>query len=326
MNKIDPMTTIDSSYEFIELDRTFHELSKDDCENDDVDISRAFGFGERLGWSGLIKEYRLVILSEAGSGKTTEIRNVTRMLRKQGTSAFFLRLEHIPRDFEDAFEVGTYEAFEKWLPSGEEGWLFLDSVDEARLRNPGDFELAIRKLSRKISTAKDRTHIVITGRTIAWRPKTDLDYCIAHLPYAMSATSERDRQAEDDASEGSLQSETETHDSAKPVFKVVALDDLTSDQIKLFAKVRGIEDSKTFIDAVERADAWTFTSRPQDLEELTEFWIDEDRIGSRLELMRNSIVRRLAERDQNRADTRPLSAERARQGAQLLAAVTGRCI
>ena len=290
-----PITTFDSSYEFIELHRTFHELSKHSSESDDVDISRAFSVSERLRWSDLIKEYRLIILSEAGSGKTTEIRNIARILREQAKPAFFLQLEHIPRDFEDAFEVDTYKTFEEWLASGEEGWLLLDSVDEARLRNPSDFELAIRKLSRRISTAKDRTHIVITGRTTAWRPKTDLAYCTAHLPYAVATTSEREPQA-DDGHEGRLQTDTETQDSAKSVFKIVSFDDLTSDQIEVFAKARGIEDSKVFLDAVERADAWSFTSHPQDLEELTEFWVDKCRIGTRLENMRNSIDRRLAER------------------------------
>ncbi len=317
---MDPITIFDSSYEFIELHRTFHELSKHSSENDDIDIIRAFHFDERLRWPNLIKEYRLIILSEAGSGKTAEIQNVARTLREQGKPAFFLRLEHIPRDFEDAFEIGTYETFEEWLASGEEGWLLLDSVDEARLRNPGDFELAIRKLSRQISTAKDRTHIVITGRTTAWRPKTDLAYCTAHLPYAAAAISERDPQAEDNGPDGSLQTKTEKQDKAQPVFKIVTLDDLTSDQIAVFAKARGIENSKAFLDAVERADAWAFTSRPQDLQELIEFWIDKGRIGTRLEIMRNSIDRRLAERDQGRAEARPLSAERARQGARLLAA------
>jgi len=218
--------------------------------------------------------------------------------------------------------VGTYDAFEEWQASGEEGWLLLDSVDEARLRNPGDFELSIRKLSRRISTAKDRTHIVITGRTTAWRPKSDLVHCTTHLPYAVATISEHDLQAEDDGPGGSLQTETETQERTEPVFKIVSLDDLTSDQIAVFAKARGIEDSKAFLDAVERADAWSFTSRPQDLEELTEFWIDKGRIGTRLELMRNSIDRRLAERDQGRADASPLSAERARQGSRLLAATT----
>lgn len=315
------ITTLDSGYEFIELHRTFQELSKHNRENDELDISREFFVGERLTWADLIKEYRLVILSEAGSGKTAEIRNVARTLREQGKPAFFLRLEHIPRDFEDAFEVGTCEAFEKWLASGEEGWLLLDSVDEARLRNPGDFELAIRKLSRQISTSKDRTHIVVTGRITAWRPKTDLTYCTVHLPYAATATTKCDP-SKDDGAGGSIQIETETQDKVQPVFKIVALDDLTPEQIAVFAKARGIEDSKAFIDAVERADAWAFTSRPQDLEELTEFWIDKGRIGTRLEIMRNSIGRRLAERDQGRADVRPLSVERARQGARLLAAAT----
>jgi len=319
---MDPITTFDSSYEFIELNRTFHELSKHYNENDDVDIRQAFHFGEHFHWPNLIKIYRLIILSEAGSGKTAEIRNIARTLREQGKPAFFLRLEHIPRDFEDAFEVGTYEIFEEWLASSEEGWLLLDSVDEARLRNPGDFELAIRKLSRRISTAKGRTHIVITGRTTAWRPNTDLAYCTVHLPYAAAVTLERDPQAEDDGAEGSLQTETKTQGKAQPAFKIVALDDLTSDQIAVFAKARGIENSKAFLDAVERADAWSFTSRPQDLQELTEFWIDKCRFGTRLEIMRNSIDRRLSERDQGRAEAHPLSAEHARQGARLLAAAT----
>lgn len=317
---MDLINTSDSSYEFIELNRTFHELSKDSTENDDLDISSGFHFGKRLHWSDLIKDYRLIILSEAGSGKTFEIRSIAQTLKKQGKPAFFLRLEHLPRDFEDAFEVGTYEDFEEWLASSKEGWLFLDSVDEARLRNPGDFERAIRNLSRRISAAKDRTHIVITGRTTAWRPKTDLACCTACLPYAAAATSERDPHSENDGPGGSVQTKTEMRVEPRPVFKIVALDDLTRDQIAVFAKARGIEDSKAFLDAVDRADAWSFTSRPQDLEELTEFWIDNGRIGTRLEIMRNSIDRRLTERDQDHRDACPLSVVRARQGSRLLAA------
>ena len=160
---------------FIELHRTFHDLLKQPNESDDTDFSQWISTNKRLHWSDLIHEHRIIILSEAGSGKTTEIRNITRSLRNEGKPAFFLCLEHIPANFEDSFEEGTYEEFIEWLASGYEGWLFLDSVDEARLKKPGDFELAIRKLSKKIITAKDRMHIVITGRTTAWRPKTDLD-------------------------------------------------------------------------------------------------------------------------------------------------------
>jgi hypothetical protein len=319
--KMDSMTTFDSSYDFIELNRTFHEISRESSQNDDVDISQAFP-GESLNWSNLIKEYRIIILSEAGSGKTAEIRNVSCQLREQGKPAFFLRLEHIPTDFEDAFEVGTYEAFDEWLASAEEGWLFLDSVDEARLRHPGDFERAVLNLSRQISKAIDRTHIFITSRMPAWRPKTDLDLCNAKLPFAMVATSKPAPQTQDDGPDGSLYIVAEIQDRDKTVFIIVSLNDLSSDQIALFVKARGIKESNAFLDAVERADAKWFTSRPQDLEELTEFWKDNGRIGSRLEIIRNSINRRLAERDQGRADVYQLSADKAREGARLLAAAT----
>ena len=316
---MDPKNTSDSGYEFIELDRTFHELPTRSGENDDAAVSRSFLFGsEPIRWPDLIKEYRLIILSEAGSGKTTEIHNVARTLRAEGKPAFFLRLEHIPRDFDVAFDEGTYEDFEEWLESGEEGWLLLDSVDEARLRHPRDFELAIRRLSSRIETARDRTHIVITTRPQAWRPKTDLDYCTEHLPFGAPAISESVLQADDD-SIGSIQIETK-EEKDRQVFKIVAFDDLNREQIAVFVKARGIEDSKAFLDAVERADAGSFTSRPQDLEELAELWIDEGRIGTRLELIRNSIDRRLTERDQSRAEARPLSAGRAREGSRLLAA------
>ncbi|WDP89340.1 MAG: hypothetical protein HUN04_06220 [Desulfobacter sp.] len=308
-------------YKYIKLNRTFHELSKDGFQSDDSDIYRLLGTGERLNWSNLIKEYRLIILSEAGSGKTYEIQNVALMLREQGKNAFFLRLEHIPSDFEDAFEIGTYENFENWLNSGEEGWLLLDSIDEARLRHPRDFERAIRKLSRIISKVKDWTHIVITGRTTAWRPLSDLKICKAQLPYNANSSTEKGPINDSDL-EGGLHTQTKTKNSDETVFKIVAFDDLDSGQIELFVKARGIEDSKSFLEAVERADAWSFTSRPQDLEELTEYWIDKGRIGSRLELMRNSIDRRIIERDQDRAEAFPLSVERSREGLRLLSAAT----
>jgi hypothetical protein len=318
MSKLAPEQSPSTDYEFIDLERSFHELSKYSAETDDIDISHAFHVGETLTWPNLLKEFRLIVLSEAGSGKTAEIRNVARVLRADGKAAFFLRLEHIPSDFEDAFELGNYEEFEDWLSSGQEGWLLLDSVDEARLRNPGDFELAIRKLGRRINPAKDRTHVIITGRTTAWRPKTDLDNCKAHLPYT-PATVVQSQEPSDDADVDDAAVSSQRND-APPMFRVVALDDLNARQISIFAKARGVENADAFIAAIERADAWSFTARPQDLAELTEFWIDQGRIGSRLEIMRNSIDRRLAERDQNRADARPLAADRAREGAQLLAA------
>lgn len=317
------MADSSTDYGFIELHRTFHEMTSKTVESDDVDFSWIPGLSRSLHWHNLINDYRLIILSEAGSGKTTEICNIASTLRDQNKQAFFLRLEYIPKDFELALEVGTYQAFGEWLQSDEKGWIFLDSVDESRLRDPGDFELAIRILSNRIQTAFGRVHIVITGRFSAWRPKTDLDLCVTHLPHYDTALLDEPQEGNSEAAQNDhfeVKAEGKTGD--KKVFKILTLDDLTKKQIAVFAEARGVKDSKAFIESVESADAWSFTSRPQDLQELIEFWLDKGQIGTGLEIIRNSIKRRLDERDQTRAESHPLSSDRAREGARLLAAAT----
>ena len=115
-----------ANYKFVELARTFRELSKDARETDHFDLTKAFFVGAKIGWAELLRGHRTVILSEAGSGKTEEIREAAVRLRSDGKQPFFLRLEHIPTDFDDAFEVGTFEEFQSWLHSNDEGWLLLD--------------------------------------------------------------------------------------------------------------------------------------------------------------------------------------------------------
>jgi hypothetical protein len=107
---------------FIQLDRTFRDLTKIVGDSDSVDLASAFSFRGGTTWLQLLGEHRIVILSEAGSGKTEEIRNAARALRDEGRQAFFLRLEHVKDDFESAFEEGNCEEFEDWVSSGVEGW------------------------------------------------------------------------------------------------------------------------------------------------------------------------------------------------------------
>lgn len=110
-------------------------------------------------------------------------------------------------------------------------------------------------------------------------------------------------------------------------FRVVTLANLTSEQIERFAVARNVADRAGLLEAIERADAWSFAARPQDLSEIIGFWDENRRIGTRLELMRASIDRRLLERDPNRAEARPLARTRAAEAARLLAGaatLTGR--
>ncbi|NMG42885.1 hypothetical protein GPA22_03930 [Aromatoleum toluvorans] len=307
--------------EFIQLDRTFHELALEKGAGDDVDLTRLLGQRDALRWPSLLNEYRVILLSEAGSGKTEEIRNIARTLRQEGKSAFFVRIEHVSQDFEDAFEEGSFEEFRAWAASGEEGWLLLDSVDEARLRDPKDFERAIRKLGRLLAPVLQQAHIVITGRTTAWRAKTDLLLCRTALPYRHAEkTADEDTSA--DETLDIVTKKTDTRPNPAAPFRIVALDDLHGAQIDAFLRGKKVHDPKAFRDGVDRKEAWSLTTRPQDLAELVEFWNDHQRIGSRLELMQSSIARRLEERDQNRSEARPIAIEKLRLGVRLVAAAT----
>jgi hypothetical protein len=314
-----------SENEFIELNRTFHELSEHAGKSDDVDLSQVFHVKSNLTWGDVLKNPRTVILSEAGSGKTQEIRRVAERLREEGKAAFFLRLELIPEDFDIAFEVGTYEQFKAWLASGEKGWLLLDSIDEARLRSPLDFERAVRRLGKLIDAVKGLTHVVITGRTHAWRPKTDLDLCERHIgfPPQLRVAAPEEIEPESDLAEGFDDEVVETRKRDDPTdtkFRIIALDDLSREQVKVFATAREVVDVTTFMKEIERVDAWPSTTRPQDLEDVLSLWKDTGQIGNRLQIMQNSIDRRLTERDQPRAEAQPLSEDRVREGVMLIAA------
>lgn len=305
--------------DFIQLDRTFHDLAMSEEEGTHAELFRLTHRGTLTRWSNLLEERRVLLLSEAGSGKTEEIRHACRALRMSGKHAFFLRIEHLAHEFDSSFEEGTPEEFGDWVSSGEDGWLLLDSVDEARLKDPKDFERAIRRISRKLTDVLQRAHIVITSRSEAWRPKTDLLLCKTNLPWTPPACTPDEDQASDEALTTSVGTGS---DRRKNVFRMVALDDLSGEQVDRFAGAKGITDIAAFRKALDRADAWSFTTRPLDLADTVEFWLANGRVGSRYELLRSSIDKRLEERDQDRADANPISKERIREGARLVAAAS----
>lgn len=311
---------------FIDLDRTFRDLAISDDEGDEAKLVRLWGRDAPTGWADLLTEPRVITLAEAGSGKTEEIRHVCRRQRWDSKPAFFLRIEHVVEDFESSFEEGSLEEFETWIASGEPGWLFLDSVDEARLRDPKDFERAIRKIGKKIERALQHAHIIITGRTEAWRPTTDLMLCRNNLRWEapVTATGEEPDPRGKYATAPAPERPIKQHNKKGP-FRIVTLEDLHGSQVDTFAHAKGVTDLKAFRSAIDRAEAWSFTTRPLDLAETIEFWNDHQKIGSRLDLMTSSIAKRLEERDQDRADARPISIDRVREGVRLVAAATTLC-
>jgi len=321
--------------DYINLNRTFYELSRSTDPEDDVytrEMMLSLQGYKATNWDDLLKQYRVVILAEAGAGKTTETKQAARKVRSEGKDAFFLRLEHITDDLESAFEVGTFPEFQAWLVSTNEGWIFLDSVDEARLKHPKDFDQAIRKISVRLNAALQRVHIVITGRTHAWRSHSDLNLCNEKFPLALvngHMAKEEEKNDKCNCSDdflGNMEAKSVrkvskiSTEKDESIFKVYSLWDLSPAQAEVFLQGKGIADTSTFLKEVERRDAWSFLSRPQDLEETLGFWNKQARLGSPLELMRHSIKYRLKEHDPNRAEVDSLTTEEANKGARIVAA------
>ncbi len=168
---------------FIDLNRSFAPIPKDrEFTEDDYDLSISFGLLETKKWRDLLQLRRVIILAEAGAGKTKEIQATTKGLRNAGNKAFFFRLEHLT-SFEASFEIGNNAEFEEWLSSDESGYFFLDSVDEARLCGPKQFEAAIRNFGVKLGDSKQRAHIFITSRFSEWRAQSDLSLIKDQIPF-----------------------------------------------------------------------------------------------------------------------------------------------
>lgn len=307
--------------DYIELKRTFREISDTCIEDYDFDYQDLLGRDGRLAWSDLLEKSVVVILAEAGAGKTTEVREIALRLRRESKVAFFLRLEDVCANYDSAFEVGTQTELDDWLEKPTRGWVFLDSVDEARLKDPRDFERAIKKLAGKLNAVLGYVSIIITSRHSAWRSKTDLNlvrqYFGASLQRVAMVPLPIEDSSDQDISVGSY-----TANSEKQGVTVVALKNLTKEQIACFLKSRGVNDFQDFLDALDRTESWPFASRPQDLEELICMWTQKGRFGTRSEMIKHSIARRLRERDQNRAEIEPLVEKDALRAVMCLAAAT----
>ena len=126
---------------FVDLQRRFHEFS--DSELEDIESLLAWSgseFGPDIGWSELLQYARVILLAEAGSGKSDEMREQARHLTGEGRFAFFIPLESLGSSSKiDILEVlsveeGQDKRFKQWKAGGRKpAWFFLDAVDELKL-------------------------------------------------------------------------------------------------------------------------------------------------------------------------------------------------
>ena len=299
----------------VPLERHFSPVSRLEQDSYERQILEVFGHPKSKNWHEINKRYRTVILAEAGAGKTHEMTERVIIIRNAGHPAFLIRIEDIFGNFQHAFERGNIEEFQQWLESQNEAWIFLDSIDEARLSDPRDFEKAIQHFANTIKPAQLRAHICISSRPYAWRPKSDRELIEDYLPFEKLRVEASDRSLEPYESLEPSQSELE----------IFQLNPLNENDIRQFAEHWSIPRIDSLIEELERSDVSRLAARPFDLKGILDKWKTDCALGSRSELIEHNIETGLKELHPDNEIRRSLNFNKALAGAKKLAAAVILC-
>src|ERR1700738_4309825 len=131
---------------YFALDRRF--IAWDEEEGSAIERLKALrADSEEIDWKALRKHQRVVVLAEAGSGKTEELREQTRALAADGEFAFYATVpEAAVEGLAGSLPAAEREHLAAWLASEKPAWFFIDSVDEAKLSRI-QLSLALRKIA-----------------------------------------------------------------------------------------------------------------------------------------------------------------------------------
>jgi len=297
------------------IQRSFRDLSNDEV----ADIEKAsllvrFGWQGNFGWDEILRSERVLIVSEAGAGKTFECQMQQKLLWDAGEPAFFLDLATLGQSSVRNMLTTQEEArFEVWMSSQYEiATFFLDSIDELNLTLV-KFEQALKVFSKAIAGQLGRVRIVITTRPVP----VDRALIERYLPITQDSEIKPTAAAFADSVMG--KNKPKTSDEAKPkALRNVGLMPLSPGQIRAFAELQGVGDAAALIDDIHRRDAMEFAERPQDLNELCADWREHQRIRTHLEQVGTNVKSKLKPRFNHRERVH-VSLERAIEGASRLA-------
>lgn len=311
---------------FIDLDRRFRELTDKELEDpEDLVRFEEYGFGLSIGWSELLEHPRVILLAEAGSGKTMEMEEQAKSLVENGQYAFFVALESLNDEpFVDLLSSGELSLFEAWKAEGRQaGWFFLDSVDELKLRK-GKFSQALRHFSHAVDGYLSRTRVIISCRPSDWLIDNDPSTVLKWLPIPETggdAWSPDELFIEAPRLDIGV-TNTVAHEGVNRADKGIVLKlqmlPMTKNQITLYAKKSAVENVTRFLEEIDRQNAWIFARRPLDLDELIDIWNSLGHLGTRIKQHEIHVSSKLMDQA-DRPDSGILSNVKAHIGAERLA-------
>ncbi|CAH0128821.1 hypothetical protein [Stenotrophomonas lactitubi] len=296
------------------LDRTFFDLPSDEnTQIDTAELLADLAIGGRMDWPRLLESERILIVSEAGMGKTYECQGQQQRLWEEGRSAFFVELATLATDpLERQFSADEKHRFDNWKAAQtERAFFFLDSVDELKLTQRS-FETTLKQFAAALGDNLERACVVLTTRPTAF----DLNVVRKRLPFqpppdvfvpedyfanvAMSVTKEK------------------SAERSTPEWRFVALSALDEKQMRALAVAQGVADPDALLDAVNAHHAHDFAKRPLDFLQLCGDWKVHGRIRAHREQVDSSIDIKLRARG-DRPERTQLPPQRARGGAARLA-------
>lgn len=308
---------------YVDLSRRFRALTAAELEEPELlAYMNESNWTEAIGWPELLKHPRVLLLAEAGSGKTEEMREQARRLSNDSKPAFFIELESLDRaSLWSILSPPERGVFEIWRAESEAiAWFFLDAVDELKIAR-GTLDRALRHFSNDIDGFLQRAHVVISCRPSDWRPASDMAMFKERLPLPpvqspkalepdqLFLAALRERRDNPNAPEKAMPGDNP---------HVVVLLPLSDRQIIQFAQHLGVADAPAFFAEIQRRDATNFARRPLDLTELIRSWRGSNKLGTRSELHDLNIMLKLRI-DPDKPDSANLSEERACDGAERIA-------
>lgn len=297
------------------VSRSFFDLpATDKVDAEELAIFRSLSHEGSLDWDQLLKADRVLIVSEAGMGKTFECQQQQRRLWDAGEPTFFLELADLgPEDLATHFNPEERARFEQWQQAQtERAVFFLDSIDELKLTSRS-FQGTLKRFATALGPHLGRACIVLTTRP----GSDDRDAVQRHLriPDLVPAAA-----AEDAFVDVAMrkQAPSASHDEPASRWRYVALTPLDTDQQEALARLKAVADPKALLVAIETEHVQEFAKRPLDFIELCEDWNASGQIRGHRDQIESDITTKLKP-NPDRVEPAELSAQKAREGAERLA-------
>ena len=294
--------------------RSFRDLS-DKLESDTDQFANLADheWSGTFGWEKLLESKRILIVSEAGSGKTYECQQQAKMLWDAGGPAFFLELAQLEHTaVRDLLSVDQETRFDRWLNSqGELATFFLDSIDELNLTQ-GTLDQALRRFGKAIAGHLGRARIIMTSRPVPFDEQKFVEHLPWPQPMETEATGERFAHV---AIHGRPHKVT---DARPPIWRNVVLMPLSDKQVAAMAKTQRVTDVPTLLADIHKRNAQEFARRPQDLIEICADWNIHKRIRTHRDQVEANIRVKLKPRERA-LERRNLTDDKAYIGASKLA-------